>query len=201
MRKASAMKHDKRWRRPGRDGMTLVEMIVALAIFAVISTVVVGFLTSSRRTYNITSDRAHYQQSLRAVFSLMTREIRSSGCDPAEAGFDGFAVADDRVLRCRMDLDGDGVTLGSAPDEDITYLYDPNLDELQRTTPGGMQIILRDVQAMQFSYFDAAGNLLATTPLSADDRELVRFVDIAIEGELQGGERVTYSTRVFVRNG
>ncbi len=181
--------------------MTMVEMMVALALFAVISTVVIGFLTSSRQTYNSTSDRSHYQQSLRAVFSLMTREIRSAGCDPVEAGINGLALADDTTLRCRMDLDGDGGTLGTAPDEDITYDYDPNVAELVRTTAGGALVILRDVQMVQFSYFDADGNVLATTPLSAADRELVRFVDIAIDGELQDGEPVTYSTRVYVRNG
>ena len=192
---------DRRTLRPDRGGMTLVEMMVALALFAVIATVIIGFLTGSRRTYNSTSDRAHYQQSLRAVFSLMTREIRSAGCDPAEAGFDGLTVADDGVLRCRMDLDGDGVTLGTTPDEDITYLYDSNLNELQRTTAAGTQIILRNVQLVQFRYFDRSGNALASTPLSATDRDQVRFVDIAIDGELRGGEPVTYSTRVYVRNG
>jgi Tfp pilus assembly protein PilW len=181
--------------------MTMVEMIVALAIFAVVATVVVGFLTGSRRTYDSTSDRAHYQQSLRAVFSLMTREIRSTGCDPADAGFDGFTPADDLVLRCRMDLDGDGVTLGTAPDEDITYTYVPGQEELQRTTAAGTQTILRSVTLVQFTYFDAEGNPLVATPLSANDRQRVRFVDIAIDGELRDGEPVTYSTRVYVRNG
>lgn len=188
-------------RRLDRAGMTLVEMMVALTIFAVISTVVIGFLTGSRRTYEITSDRAHYQQSLRAVFSLMTRELRSAGCDPAQAGIGGLTVADDTTLRCRMDLDGDGVTLGTSPDEDITYTYDAGQAELVRTTPSGAQTILRDVQFLQFLYFDEEGNNLATTPLSAADRDLVRFVDIAIDGELGNGEPVTYSTRVYVRNG
>jgi prepilin-type N-terminal cleavage/methylation domain-containing protein len=181
--------------------MTMVEMMVALAIFAVVSTVVIGFLTSSRRTYNTTSDRAHYQQSLRAVFSLMTRELRSAGCDPAEIGILGLAVADDTILRCRMDLDADGSTLGTGPDEDVTYVYDAGQAELLRTTADGTIAILRDVEGVQFAYFDEQGNPLVSTPLSAADRELVRFVEIAIDGELQGGEPVTYTTRVFVRNG
>ena len=139
--------------------------------------------------------------SLRAVFSLLTREIRSAGCDPAEAGIGGLVVADDTTLRCRMDLDGDGATLGTTPDEDITYDYDPGPAELSRTTPTGTMVILRDVQLVQFSYFDEQGNVLASTPLSAADRDRVRFVDISIDGELQNGEPVTYSTRVYVRNG
>lgn len=198
MRKAGVM---KRYHRPDRAGMTLVEMMVALAIFAVVTTVVIGFLTNSRRTYDSTSDRAHYQQSLRAVFSLITRELRSAGCDPAEVGILGLATADDTTLRCRMDLDGDGSTLGTSPDEDITYSYDAALAELSRTVAGNTIVILRDVQGVQFTYFDEEGNSLASTPLSATDRELVRFVDISVDGELRDGEPVTYSTRVFVRNG
>jgi prepilin-type N-terminal cleavage/methylation domain-containing protein len=189
------------FRRPDRAGMTLVEMIVALAIFAVVTAVVIGFLTNSRRTYNSTSDRAHYQQSLRAVFSLMTRELRSAGCDPTEMGLLGLEVADDASLRCRMDLDGDGTTLGTAPDEDVVYAYDAGQAELARTTVDGTMVILREVQGVRFAYYDENGNALASTPLSLVDRELVRFVEIAIDGELQDGEPVTYTTRVFVRNG
>jgi prepilin-type N-terminal cleavage/methylation domain-containing protein len=184
-----------------RAGMTLVEMIVALAIFAVVTTVVIGFLTDSRRTYSSTSDRAHYQQSLRAVLSLLTREIRSAGCDPVGVGFDGIAMATDTSLRCRMDLNDDGNTLGVSPDEDITYVWDPAAAELQRTTIAGTQIILRDVQRVQFSYFDRQGAALLATPLSPDDLARVRFVEITIEGVLRRGEPVEYTTRVHLRNG
>ena len=186
---------------PDRRGMTLVEMMVALALFAVVSAVVIGFLNGSRDTYSDTSDRAHYQQSLRAVFGLLSLELRSAGCDPADIGLEGITLADGDAIRCRMDLDGDGATLGTTPDEDITYLYDPNLDELQRTTGAGTQVILRGVQRVQFRYFDGEGAPLANLPLSQDDRGQVRFVEIAIDGELLSGEPVTYSTRVFVRNG
>jgi len=185
-----------------RRGMTLVELIVALALFAIISAVVIGFLTDSRRTYTSTSDRAHYQQSLRAVFSLLTRELRSAGCDPAETGLEALSVCDDSILRCRMDLDGDGSTLGMNPDEDINYVYVPGTRELQRTAPdGNTMVILREVTGLQFTYFDATGTQLAGTPLSPDDRDRVRFVDIDITGELRSGEPVNYSTRIFLRNG
>jgi prepilin-type N-terminal cleavage/methylation domain-containing protein len=184
-----------------RAGMTLVELLVSLAIFAVISAVVIGFLTGSRHTYENTSDRAGYQQSLRAVFSLITREVRSAGCDPAEVGVDRFPLAAADALRCQMDLDGDGNTADVSPDEDITYTFQAGDGELRRTTLSGDQTILRGVQAVTFSYFDADGNLLAAMPLSAADRREVRYVGIAITGETPNGEPVTYSTRVLVRNG
>jgi prepilin-type N-terminal cleavage/methylation domain-containing protein len=187
--------------RCARAGMTVVELLVSLAIFAVISTVVVGFLTGSRHTYEDTSDRASYQQSLRAVFSLLTREIRSAGCDPAESGFDRFPLAADATLRCRMDLDGDGDTADISPDEDITYTFVSGNGELRRTTVSGDQTILRGVQNVTFSYFDSDGDPLNLVPLSAADRREVRFVGITIAGETPQGEPVTYSTRVLVRNG
>ena len=180
--------------------MTMVEMIVALALFAVVGTVIIGFLTGSRRTYAATSDRAICQQSLRATFSLLTREIRSAGCDIGNAGFEGIAVADDLRLQCRMDLDGDGSTLGLAPDEDILYWYDPALGELLRQTAAGTQTILRDLQLVQFRYFDKSGAPLAGTPLSSADRARVRFVDVAIDGQLRNGETVSYENRIIVQN-
>ncbi len=185
-----------------RWGMTLVELMVSLAIFAVITTVLIAFLTGSRRTYNDTSDRASYQQSLRAVFSLMTREIRSTGCDPNQTGvIDRFLVADANQIRCQMDLDGNSDVLGTSPDEDITYTYNAAAETLQRTTASSTQTILRGVQSVTFTYFDVDGNLLASVPLSPGDRQLVHYVGIAIAGETGQGEPVTYSTRVLVRNG
>ncbi|MBD3222272.1 prepilin-type N-terminal cleavage/methylation domain-containing protein [bacterium] len=184
-----------------RRGMTMVELLIALTIFAFLSAVVMGFLTGSRRTYDDTSDRAAYQQSLRAVFSLMARELRSAGCDPSEVGVDGLVGADDEVLRCRMDLDGDGSTLGTNPDEDIRYTYNVGNEELLRTTATGNVVILRNVEDLQFRYFDEEGTPLLATPLSAGDRDLVRFVEIDITGDLGDGETVNYSTRVHIRNG
>lgn len=185
-----------------RRGMTLVELIVALAIFAVVTTVIIGFMTGSRATYVDTSDRASYQQSVRAVLSMMTRELRSTGCDPNEVGLDGLVDADDDGLRCRMDLDGDGTTLGNNPDEDIRYLWIPlGGGQIARQTATGTVTVLRNVQNCQFRYFDQTGVPLTTLPLSADDRDLVRFVEIDIAGDVGGGEIVNYSTRVHLRNG
>jgi prepilin-type N-terminal cleavage/methylation domain-containing protein len=188
-------------RRPDHQGMTIVELMVAITIFAVITAVVISFLTSSRRTYDDTSDRAAYQQSLRAVLSLLAREIRSAGCDPLEAGVDRFALADEDAMRCTADLTGDGDTLDLSPDEDVSYAFQEGDGTLLRTTAGGALTILRDVADVSFVYFDEDGNALGPLPLSAANRREVRYVQIAIQGATGDGEPITYATRVLVRNG
>jgi len=180
-------------------GMSLTELMISLAIFGVIMGVLFGFLAGARSSYGDTRERAQYQQSTRAVMSLVTREIRSTGCDPTEVGFDYFAIADDTQLICRMDLNGDSDFADIGPDENISYTFVGG--DLIRNNGTGDQTILRGVQALTFTYFDVDGNQIVAVPLSAANRALVRFVGINIQGQTSRGEPVTYTTRIALRNG
>jgi hypothetical protein len=64
----------------------------------------------------------------------------------------------------------------------------------------GPQIILRNVNTLDFRYFDATGVMLGPTPLSAGNIDQVRYIEIEIEGESEQEEPVNYLTRVLVRN-
>ena len=189
----------KTFRNFDRQGMTLTELMIALAIFGVIMAVLFGFLTGARNSYSDTRERAQYQQSMRAVMSLVTREIRSAGCDPSEVGFDYFSIADSDQMQCRMDLNGDSDFADIGPDENISYTFAAG--NLVRNNGTGDQVILRGVQNLVFTYFDIDGNQLAVVPLSAANRTLVRFVGISIQGQTSRGEPVTYTTRIALRNG
>jgi prepilin-type N-terminal cleavage/methylation domain-containing protein len=183
-----------------RDGMTVVELMVALVIFGVIIGVVFGFLTESRRSYSSTREKAQYQQGLRAVMSLVTREVRSAGCDPNGVGFESFPVADLNRFRCVMDLNGDTDTADNNPDEDVTYSFNAGTGELTRTAGGNNMVILRGLTNLQFNYYDADGLPLGALPLSATDRALIRSVDLVMVGESDRHEPVSYTTRIAVRN-
>lgn len=193
------MKTMKTIKQIDRLGLTLTELMISLAIFGVIMVVLFGFLSGARNSYSDTRERAQYQLTMRAVMSLVTREIRSTGCDPSEAGFDYFAVADLSQLECRMDLNGDSDFTDTGPDENIAYSLVN--EELIRNNGTGDQVIMRGVQSLIFTYFDAEGNQLASLPLSAANRALIRHVSIFIQGETDRGEPVTYTTRVALRNG
>ena len=189
----------KNIKQTDRNGLTFTELMIALSIFGVIMIVLFGFLTGARNSYSDTRERAQYQQTMRAVISLVTREIRSTGCDPGDAGFDYFAIADATQLQCRMDMNGDSDIADMGPDEDITYSLVG--DDLVRNNGSGDEVIMRGVQNLTFTYFDDAGNQMLAVPLTAANRALVRYVGINIQGETERGEPVTYSTRIALRNG
>jgi prepilin-type N-terminal cleavage/methylation domain-containing protein len=184
-----------------RAGMTLVEMMVAIAMFGVVMTVVFGFLTNSRRSYSHMSQRVEFQQSARAVLDLITGEIRSAGCDPLSAGFTRFVSAAATGLECRMDLDGDGAIEVTEPAEDVSYAYDAGRRELSRNNGAGAQVVLRNVTAVDFRYFDATGAEIAARPLTAANRARIRSVLVDITGVSNRDEPLRFTTRVNVRNG
>jgi len=187
--------------RPDRRGLTLTELMISLSIFGVVMGVVFTFMVGSRDSYQETRQKVQYQQSMRAVISLISRELRSTGCDPTQSGFDPFAVADDVQFRCRADLNGDGDIADANPDEDVIYSYNAAAGELSRDDGSGPMVILTGLDNMIFAYRDAAGNLLNNLPLSAVDRTLIRTVDITISGETTEGDPVDYNTRISLRNG
>ena len=184
----------------GRRGITLVELMMSMSIFGIILGVVFAFMVQTSRSYGDSRERAHYQQSCRATLNLMTREIRSAGCDPQDVGFEKIALADVAQIRCKMDLNGDKDTNDLTPTEDVTYAYNAALGEIWRIFGGGSQVILRGLNAVTFTYYDSDGVILAGTPLSVTDRAEVAFVEIDLDGETESGEPVRYQSRVHIRN-
>lgn len=191
----------KDYRNLDRRGLTLTELMITLSIFGVIMAVVMGFVTGARNSYADTRERAQYQQTMRAVMSMMTRELRTAGCDPTGASFDTFTIADDDVMQCIMDLNGDGDFGDSNPDELVAYVLQAGTGRLFRVAAGQVFMVLEGVNDLEFTYFDEDGAQLPNMPLIPTDRDLVRHVNIMIDGETARGEPVSYTTRVALRNG
>jgi prepilin-type N-terminal cleavage/methylation domain-containing protein len=194
-----------RWREAmanrDRRGLTLVELMISLTVFGIVVAVVFGFMVNTRDSYSSTREKVQYQQGMRAAITLMTTELRSTGCDPTEAGVEPFGIAAATALQCRADLNGDGDVADTGPDETVTYAYNPGTGELVRSDGNVAMTILRGLQNLTFTYYDANGNVLGAVPLSALDRAEVRFVEVMMDGESERGEPVSYTARIALRNG
>ena len=119
------------------NGFTLVEILISLAISAVVMSAVYQTYDSLQQCYHIQQEVAHMQQNLRAAMFMMVRDLRMAGYDPTGKAGAGIVTATpaspaipavDAVIKFTQDLNGDRDTDDSG--EDLTYsLY----------TSGGIQ--------------------------------------------------------------
>jgi len=82
MRRLARLEH------PEDRGTTLVELTIAMAIFAMIMVGVVGTWSKTQEAYFVGSEAAEVQQNVRAAIDFMVREIRSTGRDVTNCAFD-----------------------------------------------------------------------------------------------------------------
>jgi hypothetical protein len=69
-------------------GLSLMELILTLALFAMVMAGVVGTWGKAQEAYFIGSESAEVQQNVRAAIDFMVREIRSTGRDATTCAFD-----------------------------------------------------------------------------------------------------------------
>jgi type IV pilus assembly protein PilW len=127
-------------------------------------------------------------QTARAALEIMTKEINYAGYDPmrinnsAGAFIVGVQVAQSNRLDITMDI-GDGASLEPDGDindgnEQVSYAIS-GTGHLGRDTGGGLQPLARNVDALDFVYLDAQGNVLAA-PVTGANRANIRSVEVTI---------------------
>ena len=90
-------------------GVTLIEMTVTMAIFAIVFLGVVGVWSKGQEAYFVGSELAETQQNVRTALDFMTREIQAAGRDVTLCAFDfaGPGLPDCTIARraaCATDL-------------------------------------------------------------------------------------------------
>lgn len=184
-------------------GFTLVELLVAMAVGAIVLTAiysVYGGLTRSYTAQNVTADM---QQVVRAGIDFMVEDIIRAGLNPQEAAGIGIATATSTTIRFTADRDMNG-SIDAGNSEDITYLYDTAINRLDQFLDGAnRQPFIDNVSSMTFIYLDADGNDLGD-PVAAADLDDIRTILISLTVQEPAGRQGliarTYSTRFRCRN-
>lgn len=175
----------------GNSGMTLIELLIALAIGSIITAAIYTVYISQAQGQATQEAALEMQQGLRAALSFMGREIRSAGADPSGAAGAGIITAEADQFRFTRDITGgddfgmdtfDGDT--DDENEDIRYAINPVNGHLGRETcrPAGcgdLQSILDNVDALNFVYLDRAGNVMGA-PVLGLARNDIRQVQVTI---------------------
>lgn len=94
-------------------GLSLTELVVTIALFALVMAGVVGTWSKAQEAYFIGSESAEVQQNVRAAIDFIVREIRSTGRDATVCAFDyATSTTTDcdgaKVANCTTRLAGTG---------------------------------------------------------------------------------------------
>ncbi|MEW5948773.1 MAG: prepilin-type N-terminal cleavage/methylation domain-containing protein [Thermodesulfobacteriota bacterium] len=157
-------------------GFSLVELLIAIAISGIVLSAVSSLFIMQNKSYSVQEQVAEMQQNARAAMDIMTREIRTAGCDPTGSANAGIVSAASDSINFTQDITDDAGTGNPDGDtadanENITYsLYTSSgIQKIGRDTGGGNQPVAENIQALTFAYYDSAGN---TTAVPADIRQI-----------------------------
>ncbi len=142
-------------------GFTLIELLVVLAIQGILLAAAVTSFTGQLTTHDLQEQITAMHQNARAAMTMVVREARKAGYDPAGVGFAGITY-DPVRLRIAVDHNGDGDLSDS--NESVAYYHDAAQMLLRRSTGGGGQPVVEDVQGFAVEYLDIAGNLTTANP-------------------------------------
>jgi prepilin-type N-terminal cleavage/methylation domain-containing protein len=199
--------------KSSHSGFTLVELLVAMAISAVLLGAIYGAFVSAQKLNTGNEVTARIMQNLRTSLDLMESDIRMAGLTGLiEISGVGIEEATATKLRFTADRNMDGEIykdpmnlLDGLQEHDlerITYFYDAPTKELRQCLSEGTaeedwDIVADQVENFSFSYFDEDNNVTA-------DMTLIRTVEVSMTIEQTAGRSGnisrTMTRRIFCRN-
>lgn len=149
-------------RHKAAGGFTLVELMISMAVGAIVMAAVMTAFMSQHKSYLAQDDVVEMQQNVRVAMDMLTREIRLAGHDP-------LATADAKILEAlpdrlsfTMDFNGNGTLKDGGGDfeanEKVAYRLNAN-NTLGRTTGDGVipQPVAENISRLEFRYLDENG--------------------------------------------
>jgi type II secretory pathway component PulJ len=140
--------------RPALDaGVSLVELIVAIALFSLLGTLLLGVALSTRTVTGDTQQLGSVGEETRVGMERLTRELRQA----ARLTSVQLPVAANDKTRFTLwaDFNGNKCIDGQGLDpEQLTYVWDPTTDRLTLTATVQGQVITERVLAANVSKFD-----------------------------------------------
>jgi len=167
-------------KRP-ENGFTLVEMVAALAVLALLAAIVGPLLANGARAYNDSAAAVHTLSKLRVASERLVREIREIRRD-GSGNFDISLPLSPTTLQF-VKTDSQQVTISTAAPL-VTLAY---------TGIAGTPILSDEVSTLSFNYFQSDGSLPASG--NAD----VAFIEFELV-LTHAGNNYAQRSRIALRN-
>lgn len=195
-----------------QSGMSVVELLVAITLFAVFLGGAVAFYLVHQRAMARGQEKIEVHQNARVALALLARELRGAGYDP-----DGI-IPEQAVPAAIQSADADTVTFLADADLDgeldrVTYRLEET--RLLRDTAswngssfsaGVTSEIARGIVALSFEYFDAAtpDNQSIPAPVAVADLGRIRRIALGLVARrpstADSDETFVLETDVTLRN-
>jgi type II secretory pathway component PulJ len=209
-------------RQAASRGFTVVELLVALGLAAVVFGLIVSFFANMSRSTTTQNAAAAAQQTARAGVDFMAQELRLAGLDPlnsAGAGIEQISAAGIRFTSdsCNVQIGDSGTCDNPVPDgnvngknERVSYWYDAGSRVLRRylyegTASQAWTPLLEQVEPNPgnvplFTFLDGNGLQITDNNRRGEIRSvLITLTVLEPAGRSKTVER-TYSSRVRLRN-
>jgi prepilin-type N-terminal cleavage/methylation domain-containing protein len=213
-------------RRSADEGFTLVELLVAMGLFAVLGTLLLGLALSSSEVTEQTRARTGVNEESRIAMERMARELRQASAIDSVTLPGTEGAAELTSISFWTDFNGDGArTLDAADPEVLTYRWNPDTKRLTLFAsdlgPTEARPVLSanvtsfriGLQSSRWEYdansdgvttwreLDQAGTPVGNANGVADMPELAYVDLVAVTMTVQDGTgSQTYSTRIDLRN-
>ena len=130
--------------KTGKDGFTLVEVLIATFIFLILSTIMLLFFMQGSNTSLMVSSQSDLRSIGRNALDYMTQEMRSTSVSNViiPAAPNNTSI----TFFIPKDIDGNGSIINSAG---ITE-WDTSGGQLRRTSQGVTRVLATDVSSIQF---------------------------------------------------
>jgi len=191
-------------------GFTLIELMIAMAIFSLVIAGVIGAFWEQLRSHNTQQQILAMQQNARAAMYFITTEMRMAGYDPT--GTSDAGLTPDNAVRTTttfsmnisdgandgIDNDGDG-TPDEANEASDYITYDLVNNQITRTDGTGITQILADnIDALDFVYHGVNPadptdtNFRFSTAGAAANQDNIRSVNVTIIARIAAVMVVSY---------
>lgn len=141
--------------RPRDSGVSLIEVLVAIGLFGVLGTILLGLAISTGSITDDTRQVADIAEETRQGMERMSRELRQAS-KIADVSLPSPSAPND-ITRFTLlaDFDGNGCIAANATDpERLTYVWDPVPKELTLTATVGNQQYSKLLLAAKVSNFE-----------------------------------------------
>jgi prepilin-type N-terminal cleavage/methylation domain-containing protein len=203
VRRGHARKAPLRAPRPARrdDGYTLVELLVAMSLFLVLSAVVFSAVITMSKALDRERVTSDITAEARVALERMARELRQAN---------NLDSAQPNSMRVFVDFDGDGVNSGTLDDPEIvTYAYDASTHSIKMTGQDASgntidaALLAGQVKSLTFTYSSSNwakdANHDGTVTLAEAGADGVDRVDMSLVVEQDDHDEV-FKTQVTLRN-